>query len=247
MMYGPVVSYSDIPEDLILRGADFKLYLMIDGVKTEVPYETVDTDGDGIVDQMRWTVPQLSTEDFIIEADKTNLFSSHMGNLLFIFAKASAVSYKLEYEPIEINKPVNWTQTVTLGSSEKKIVIEIPDDAEITRVTADGQNVDLSTILIENSNYRVGSTLLIPIEMAGELVQNADAVNRIIINEAASAYTIEFETPAPYIIEESESTDDMYKMMVTVGDNSALGVYSFIRHFSFYTIYHQIQFEIRSS
>src|SRR3972149_6859179 len=71
--YTNVKSYSDLPEDLAASGVEFKLYWMIDGVKTDVTsdprfaVEFVDSDGNGIVDQMRWIVPQLSEQVFVIE------------------------------------------------------------------------------------------------------------------------------------------------------------------------------------
>src|SRR3990170_8084199 len=72
--YTNVKSYSDLPEDLAASGVEFKLYWMIDGVKTDVTsdprfaVEFVDTDGNGIADQMQWIVPQLSEQVFVIEA-----------------------------------------------------------------------------------------------------------------------------------------------------------------------------------
>src|SRR3989337_2875440 len=75
--YTNVKSYSDLPEDLVASGVEFKLYWMIDGVKTDVTsdprfaVEFVDTDGNGIADQMQWIVPQLSEQVFVIEAEIT--------------------------------------------------------------------------------------------------------------------------------------------------------------------------------
>jgi hypothetical protein len=66
---------TELPEDLVEGGLEFKLYWMIDGVKTDVTddpsfaVEFVDTDGNGIVDQMQWMVPQLSKQVFVIEAE----------------------------------------------------------------------------------------------------------------------------------------------------------------------------------
>ena len=72
--YTDVKSYTDIPEELVEEGIEFSLYWMIDGEKKDVTdhplfkVEFVDTDGNGIVDQMQWVVPQLSEQTFIIEA-----------------------------------------------------------------------------------------------------------------------------------------------------------------------------------
>ncbi|MGQ0795552.1 MAG: hypothetical protein ACT4N5_05130, partial [Nitrosopumilaceae archaeon] len=77
--YTDVRSYSSLPEDLVSQGVEFKLYGMVDGVKTDVTTDPrfavafVDTDGNGIVDQMQWTVPQLSEQQFVIEAQITIL------------------------------------------------------------------------------------------------------------------------------------------------------------------------------
>src|SRR3972149_754407 len=72
--YTHVKSYSDLPEDLVASGVEFKLYWMIDGVKTDVTtdprfaVEFVDTDGNGIANKMQWIVPRLSEQTFVIEA-----------------------------------------------------------------------------------------------------------------------------------------------------------------------------------
>src|SRR3989304_4310067 len=66
--YTNVKSYSDLPEDLVVSGVEFKLYWMIDGVKTDVTtdprfaVEFVDSDGNGIADQMQWIVARSSEQ-----------------------------------------------------------------------------------------------------------------------------------------------------------------------------------------
>ncbi|MGY5146837.1 MAG: LamG-like jellyroll fold domain-containing protein [Candidatus Nitrosopumilus sp. bin_7KS] len=73
--YSNVKSYSDIPERLVKAGVEFKLFWNIDGIKTNVTHDSrfhveyVDTDGNGIANQMQWIVPQLSEQEFEIEAD----------------------------------------------------------------------------------------------------------------------------------------------------------------------------------
>jgi len=73
--YTDVKSYSDIPEDLVAQGVEFSLYWNINGTKTDVTddprfqVEFVDTDGNGIIDQLQWIVPELSTQEFEIIAD----------------------------------------------------------------------------------------------------------------------------------------------------------------------------------
>ena len=62
-----------IPEDLFASGHEFRLYCVIDGVKTDVTDDPsiglsfVDTNGNGIEDQMEWTVPE-GINEFFVEA-----------------------------------------------------------------------------------------------------------------------------------------------------------------------------------
>jgi len=73
--YTNVTAYSDLPEDLVEAGTDFKLFWNINNTRVNVTndprfaVEFVDTNANGIVDQMKWIVPQLSEQEFDIEAD----------------------------------------------------------------------------------------------------------------------------------------------------------------------------------
>jgi len=95
--YYNVTAFSDIPENLVIGETDFRLFWNIktsvpvnstvsvngtisDTNSTSVTrvdvtddprfaVEFVDTDGNGIVDRMQWIVPQLSDQEFDIEAD----------------------------------------------------------------------------------------------------------------------------------------------------------------------------------
>ncbi|HET6458877.1 MAG TPA: LamG domain-containing protein, partial [Nitrosopumilaceae archaeon] len=75
--YTDVKSYSSIPEDLVAKGKHFKLYWMINGSKVDVTNDPrfavtlVDTNSNGIADKMQWTVPKLSEQQFLIEAQIT--------------------------------------------------------------------------------------------------------------------------------------------------------------------------------
>ena len=72
--YTDVKSYTDLPEDLVKRGVEFNLYWMINDTKTDVTgdprfqVEFVDTNFNQIPDQMQWIVPQLSEQQFQVEA-----------------------------------------------------------------------------------------------------------------------------------------------------------------------------------
>jgi hypothetical protein len=73
--YTNVRSYSSIPEYLVNHNVEFKLNWMINNTKVDVTNDPrfdvsfVDTDGNGIADRMTWIVPQLSEQEFEIEAD----------------------------------------------------------------------------------------------------------------------------------------------------------------------------------
>ncbi|MDE2589956.1 MAG: hypothetical protein KGL95_09875, partial [Patescibacteria group bacterium] len=72
--YTNVTAFSNISEDLAKQGAHFKLYWMINGSSVDVTNDPrfavklVDTNGNGIPDQMQWTVPRLSQQQFQITA-----------------------------------------------------------------------------------------------------------------------------------------------------------------------------------
>jgi hypothetical protein len=73
--YLNVKSYTILPLDLVKKGIHFKLFWIINGTKTDVTNDPrfhvqfVDTNGDGLIDQMQWIVPHLSEQDFQVEED----------------------------------------------------------------------------------------------------------------------------------------------------------------------------------
>jgi hypothetical protein len=85
--YSNVTTFSDIPEDLVVENTDFKLFWSINNTRIDVTddsrfaVEFVDTDGNGIVDQMQWIVPQLSHQEFHIE-DNYHIKSSTLRQIL---------------------------------------------------------------------------------------------------------------------------------------------------------------------
>ncbi|MGB6784870.1 MAG: LamG-like jellyroll fold domain-containing protein [Nitrosotalea sp.] len=72
--YTNVTAFSNIPEDLVKEGAHFKLNWLVNGSSVDVTNDArfavklVDTNGDGIPDQIQWTVPHLSQQQFQITA-----------------------------------------------------------------------------------------------------------------------------------------------------------------------------------
>jgi hypothetical protein len=75
--YKNVKSYTDIPEELFEENYTIKIYHIINNVKIDVTndlnYEVkfVDSDSNGLNDRIEWTVPQLSEEQFDVEASIT--------------------------------------------------------------------------------------------------------------------------------------------------------------------------------
>ena len=71
--YTNVQSYSNIPENLVAKGVHFKLFWLINDSKVDVTndhrfaVQFVDTNNNGLADQMRWIVPKLSAQEFSIE------------------------------------------------------------------------------------------------------------------------------------------------------------------------------------
>src|SRR3970282_2332764 len=76
--YTDIQSYSEIPEDLVTEDGEFNLYWNINGTITDVTFdprfqvEFIDTNDNGIIDQMQWIVPQLSQQIFQIISLKNN-------------------------------------------------------------------------------------------------------------------------------------------------------------------------------
>ncbi|NOS62015.1 MAG: hypothetical protein HOO66_03110, partial [Nitrosarchaeum sp.] len=73
--YTNVISYSTIPEDLVSQGITFDLFWSINSTKMNVTSDPrfavqfIDTDDNGIIDQMQWIVPQMSEQEFEILAN----------------------------------------------------------------------------------------------------------------------------------------------------------------------------------
>ena len=73
--YTDIPVCSEISENLVESGVDFRLYWIVDGEQIDVTDDEtfnvhfVDSDGNGIDDQMCWTVPQLSEQNYVISAD----------------------------------------------------------------------------------------------------------------------------------------------------------------------------------
>jgi len=82
--YTNVKSFSELPEELINKGVEFKLHWVINNSKIDVTNDPrfsvtlVDTDGNDIADRMEWVVPQLSEQEFVIEGIIPITQASHL-------------------------------------------------------------------------------------------------------------------------------------------------------------------------
>jgi len=82
--YTNVKSFSELPEDLINKGVEFKLHWVINNSKIDVTNDPrfsvtlVDTDGNDIADRMEWVVPKLSEQEFQIEGIIPITQASHL-------------------------------------------------------------------------------------------------------------------------------------------------------------------------
>ena len=137
----------------------------------------------------------------------------------------------LSHDEIVIGNPVNWVQTIVLNEiSENNIQVELPADAKDIQaeiLTLDKQSFEIPSENLQVTESLLESTDLVPLEIAtiekiDDILQEDKATKFVLINESASAYTLEFETPAPYTIEEDYTNDDIFNKTVTVAHDSAL-------------------------
>jgi len=128
--YTDVKSYSDIPEDLVAQGVEFSLFWNINGTKTDVTYDSrfqveyVDTDGNGIADQMQWIVPQLSQQQFEIIA----AIGMPTKSLSLYQSKYGAFSPKIATKILDVITdidPILAAQRAGISYDENKIQVHI--------------------------------------------------------------------------------------------------------------------------
>jgi len=128
--YTNVKSHSKIPEELVAEGIEFKLYWIIDGTKTDVTHdpqfnvEFVDTDVNGIVDQMQWIVPQLSQQQFEIVA----VISLKIKSLELFQTKYSGFSSKISPKILDVitsSDPILAAKSLGLSYKDNKMPVYI--------------------------------------------------------------------------------------------------------------------------
>src|SRR3990170_8395429 len=137
----------------------------------------------------------------------------------------------LSHNEIVIGIPVNWIQTIILNETNKNnIQVELPADAENIQaeiITSNDQSLEIPSENLEITESLLESTELIPLDIVtmekiDEILQDNKDTKFVVINESSSEYLLEFETPAPYTIEEDYSNDDVFNKTVTVAHDSAL-------------------------
>ena len=112
--YTNVQSYSNVPENLVSKGIHFKLFWMINGSKIDVTNDSrfavqfVDTNNNGIVDQMKWIVPRLSAQEFSIEG-----IIIPISNAQFLDSNRNFVE---DVYPQVQARDGNWTGDIPVGN-----------------------------------------------------------------------------------------------------------------------------------
>jgi len=146
----------------------------------------------------------------------------------------TVAEFSLEHDPIVIGKAVTWTEQVSLTNDAETVTIELSDDAILTLVEIsdyittttlfDGTSTVSTDVVIMTSSYDdvPPNSSLISLDLASGQVQTDMPTKLLVINEAASNVLIQFETSAPYTIEEENYGDSTYTKTVTVTHNSAL-------------------------
>ncbi len=199
------------PVDSISSDSDIVIgaYLNEKGGNTQVRNQF-----SGLIDSVR-LYDSLLTPDQISEIYNQNTIS--------YTSSAQIDDFGLTHDSIEIGKPVTWTQNVAVSGQTENVAVEVPTDAQIILVTSAGENVDLSTLETTTQAEVFGNELTVAsLDLVSEMVQEGKPTEFVVINEVAADYTITFETPAPYTLEEDQSTSKFYSKEVTVVHDSAL-------------------------
>src|SRR3989337_1969279 len=141
------------------------------------------------------------------------------------------VTSTLSHNEIVIGEPVNWIQTIVLNeTNENNIQVELPADAaniQAKILTSNDQSFEISSENLAITESLLESTELIPLDIVtmekiDQILQDNKDTKFVMINESASEYMLEFETPAPYTNEEDYSTENMFNKTITVAHDSAL-------------------------
>ena len=132
-------------------------------------------------------------------------------------------------------KTVNWVQTIEVVEDNlENVQVEIPADAkniQVEIIDAELETLEITDerieVLAPSSQLELGDEKIISLETTtmekiDQVFQEEMDTKVVVINENASEYLLEFETPAPYITEEINSNDDLFNKTVTVAHDSTL-------------------------
>src|SRR5918911_1242841 len=129
----------------------------------------------------------------------------------------------IDHSPIEINNPVEWVQTVTLSNETAAVKVELPADAQILSVaTSDGQTINSSAVVEDPTQVAAtDADAVVTLNNVSQALQDNAQTKLVAIDQPADGYSISFETPAPYAIENQQIVGDLYQKNVTVTHDSA--------------------------
>jgi plastocyanin len=201
-------------------------------------------------------IPTNSTIPIITNSTQTNqnILDNYFDSINFTKtnSKITTNSTITASEMIQIDKNVQWTQTITLNQTSK-VAIEIPDDAKDVVVINDEEiipqnNVDIiiseqaESLVKQKTNSTGIETILIDEEESAlvsldgmisveEYKDTKLAVVENIVSKDAQEIIIQYETPAPYTIEKETDGDDYYEKKVKVKSDSAIH-YENVRSYS---------------
>jgi len=157
--------------------------------------------------------------------------------------------YSLQHDQIVIGQNVTWTQEIMLSNETQSLAIELPDDAEY--IIVDTMNGNQTEMVSYVNDTNIENLQIVNASQTEDLLEQSatenstsviingtetplvslDLVSDMVQDDTAYEYSLEFETPAPYVIEEDYSDELMYNKTVTVAHNSTLH-YNDVKSFS---------------
>ena len=201
-------------------------------------------------------IPTNSTIPIIINSTQNNqnILDNYFDSINFTKTNSNQINNSTitTNEMIQIDKNVQWTQTITLNQTSK-VAIEIPDDAKDVVVINDEEiipQVDVDIIISEQAESLVKQkttstgihvvlideeeSVLVPLDGVISVEENKDtklAVVENIVSKNAQEIIIQYETPAPYTIEKETDGEKTYEKKIKVKSDSAIH-YSNVRSHS---------------
>ncbi len=156
--------------------------------------------------------------------DETQVNDLYLSSIDGITHEATPEEVQLEHEPIEIGEPVIWNQEINLIHEIDSVSIELPEDAEIINIqTTDEQTQTVTDIELSSiDEVPTPSIDSILVSIDDKMLQEEMPLKLITIEEQTTEINVEFETPAPYTVEQETLTETNYEKEVTVAHESTL-------------------------